>query len=537
MNLIKMLSWKNNLHLAKMYTVLLSQISSDINAYVKNLVTAFRKDLNDNGAIKPATCVKLNNVEYLKTSLDALQNSINADDLTQLLDEQEMNKKSESNQRPPKYIYTIEVIQAENLKAMDLNGYSDPYVELLNANTQQVLFRTRTIYKELNPIWNEQFEFVTDQSERITLRVWDEDRNGRDLCGGCTFVLNPAEFADNRAKDEWYDLKFAGDESTGHGQIKVIISMERQRDNLLFHLGTAFKELRVAEDFMVSHLTSKFQNSISTYVSHSALKKLLKTEGTFNRLMGRSAPSVSDEEIEIAIQPLFELITPDFYVFGHTLTESMKMRVFISAWTKMLQAIEALVIPPLSERQTRQKLLTDDELRVLTIWIQEACEFFHGDGRGPPLEELKSSEHYKTIEIARAYYSLPAAELARNYERLSVATFDSMRKHDTIGVTKLLGRSRTVMAHRNLSTMNAEQRKLGDAVAAEASETIILRILRVKDASLLRKFFEKRKQRIDIINGQAIAKAAPERAGGRAKQAFNRRSHVPQYPSMPPLPN
>ncbi|KAK7202854.1 hypothetical protein BZA70DRAFT_285189 [Myxozyma melibiosi] len=535
LKLIDDLDWENQYHVARLYNLVLSYISKAITTYLKNLAKAFNDDLNTGGPIRPATCVKLNNVEFIKNQLDALQKSIGAEKKTKLLDDLEKQQLKSSGQKPSRYIFTIEIVQAENLKSMDRNGYSDPYVELLNVHTQQVLFRTHTIYKELNPVWNARFELVTESSERIALRVWDEDPNDkRDLCGGCMLLLKPTDFVDDLAKDEWYDLKLSGEDSKGFGQVRVILTMERERDNILFHIGTAFKELRVTEEMMVSKLTSKFRSQISAYISHDALKRLLGS--SVSRLLSRTTGPLTDDKIEDAIQPLFKILASDFKVFDATLTESMKMRVFLSAWSNMLQTIEMLIVPPLSERPTKQKPLTDGEMRILQIWVHEALDFFHGDSHGPEKEALQSSEHYKTIQVAQQFYSFPAPELITAYQHQSTETFNKMRQRKNMAVPKLLGRSRTIMAHQSLEKMEAEGKELEDALNAENSEVVILRILRMKDSSLLKRFLEERKRRADIISGQAAASTASALGGSSKPKAFNRVSHVPKYPAMPPLP-
>ncbi|VDK47352.1 unnamed protein product [Anisakis simplex] len=90
----------------------------------------------------------------------------------------------------------IKLIQARNLKAMDKNGFSDPYVKfyLIPGAAKATKLASKTIEKSLNPEWNEDFTYygvTEDDRLKKTLRitVLDRDRIGSDFLGETRVAL------------------------------------------------------------------------------------------------------------------------------------------------------------------------------------------------------------------------------------------------------------------------------------------------------------------------------------------------------------
>jgi Ca2+-dependent lipid-binding protein len=86
-------------------------------------------------------------------------------------------------------ILTVHVVEARDLKPMDMDGTSDPYV-VLQIEDQRI----ETNYKKstLQPVWNESFTFeITHGREPLHIVVMDKDTFGNDdLEGICQFPLN-----------------------------------------------------------------------------------------------------------------------------------------------------------------------------------------------------------------------------------------------------------------------------------------------------------------------------------------------------------
>ena len=91
-------------------------------------------------------------------------------------------------------ILTVHVVEARDLKPMDVDGTSDPYV-VLEIENQKI----ETNYKKstLAPVWNESFTFeITHGREPLRVTVFDKDTFGNDEFEGQCMVPLQMEFND-----------------------------------------------------------------------------------------------------------------------------------------------------------------------------------------------------------------------------------------------------------------------------------------------------------------------------------------------------
>ncbi|CAH9054852.1 unnamed protein product [Cuscuta europaea] len=87
---------------------------------------------------------------------------------------------AKATQRPVGILH-VKVVRAMNLKKKDLLGASDPYVKLKLAEDKLPSKKTRVKQRNLNPEWNEEFNFVIKdpQSQSLDIAVYDWEQVGK----------------------------------------------------------------------------------------------------------------------------------------------------------------------------------------------------------------------------------------------------------------------------------------------------------------------------------------------------------------------
>lgn len=274
------LKWANEEHHARFMTALARSFSSGIGRYCEIVEQRFTKEMDRPSAdelssqskstqekwIKyakdawntkdkpspfhffPESFVKLNNVEYAMRELDKLETGMGSEACSALLEKIDGPKKN--TRKPSKYTFTVKVVEAEDLKACDPSGFSDPYV-VFGDEYQKRLHKTRIIYRNLNPRWDESFDITVQGPVNIIATIWDYDTFGdHDYVGRTSLKLDPVHFSDYLPREFWLDLD-------SQGRLLVRISMEGERDDIQFHFGKAFRHLKRTERDMVRKITDK----------------------------------------------------------------------------------------------------------------------------------------------------------------------------------------------------------------------------------------------------------------------------------------
>eukprot|EP00850_Spirogloea_muscicola_P001715 SM000006S19480 [mRNA] locus=s6:1060114:1063979:+ [translate_table: standard] len=87
-------------------------------------------------------------------------------------------------------VLVVTVIRGEELVVRDLNGTSDPFVQLQMKNGGPKK-KTKMVPKTLNPEWNQTIEFLVEDAthDMLVAEVWDHDIFFKDFMGRAVFTL------------------------------------------------------------------------------------------------------------------------------------------------------------------------------------------------------------------------------------------------------------------------------------------------------------------------------------------------------------
>ncbi|CAK9182899.1 unnamed protein product [Ilex paraguariensis] len=107
----------------------------------------------------------------------------------------------------PVGILEVKLIQAKELLDKDLIGKSDPYAVVFIRPLRDRMKTSKTINNQLNPIWNEHFEFIVEDAstQHLTLKIYDDEGIGAsELIGSAQVPLQGLE--PGKVKDVWLKL-------------------------------------------------------------------------------------------------------------------------------------------------------------------------------------------------------------------------------------------------------------------------------------------------------------------------------------------
>lgn len=189
-----------------------------------------------------------------------------------------------------------------------------------------------------------------------------------------------------------------------------------------------------------------------------------------------------------------------------TLTDVTMVAVMTRLWKEVLMAIEALVVPPLSDKPSSQRPLSQRELDVVFKWLKLLYSFFNaqdesGEVLGVPAEVLKSPKYHELNSLNFFYFD-GTENLIRTSERMAAATAQRQQQQlqgqmnsNRLSAPPAFGgaaagpafasmgtirRGKSIMMSRNLGTMRRAKEEKRKEAQADPSDDMILRILRMR---------------------------------------------------------
>lgn len=206
---------------------------------------------------------------------------------------------------------------------------------------------------------------------------------------------------------------------------------------------------------------------------------------------------------------LLAYFNENFAIMKLTLTEATMVAVMTRLWKEVLMAIENLLVPPLSDKPSTQRPLSQREIDIVYQWLKILFEFFNardaesGEQLGIPVDVLKSPKWHELASL-NFFYSEDTHSLIRESERMAAATAQrsqmmmrqqaqssnllsapapigaSMGGAGAFASMGTIRRGKSIMMSRNLGTMRKAKEERRKEAQADPSDDMILRILRMR---------------------------------------------------------
>ncbi|XP_071444418.1 multiple C2 and transmembrane domain-containing protein isoform X1 [Hetaerina americana] len=280
---------------------------------------------------------------------------------------QRNTKLSDVNRRLKSQIWssvvTIVLIEGKNLVAMDMDGLSDPYVKFRLGNEK---YKTKTVYKSLNPNWLEQFDLhlYDDQSQDLEITVWDKDsRTKDDFMGRCVIDLSKLE----REKTHriWKDLQ------EGSGSLFLLLTISGTTASETISDLSSYEENPVERRVIQNRYT--LRNTLHNWkdVGHLTVK-VYKAQGLVAAdLGGKSDPFCVLELINARLQTQteYKTLTPSWHKIFTFNVKDIHSVLEVTVWDEdrdhKVEFLGKVAIPLLRIRngEKRWYALKDKKLR------------------------------------------------------------------------------------------------------------------------------------------------------------------------------
>ncbi|CAI0542707.1 unnamed protein product [Linum tenue] len=156
----------------------------------------------------------------------------------------------------------VKLVQAKGLTNKDFIGKSDPYAELYIRPLRDRTKTSKIISNDLNPIWNEHYEFVVEDAstQHLYVKIYDDEGLQASELLGCAQV-QLSELEPGKVKDVW---------------LKLVKDLDVQRDTK--YRGEVHLELLYCPYGMENSFTNPFAKKVEMTTLERVLKNAAQTE-------------------------------------------------------------------------------------------------------------------------------------------------------------------------------------------------------------------------------------------------------------------
>lgn len=450
----------------------------------------------DLSAFRTRTGVALVNIQTMVDKLGDLEREFDTERVLRTL---ELRQPAAARQ-PTSHVVTLKVTRADQLR---VQGLPNPYVVLRHDDNGAMLGSTKVAAENPFPEWDEEFEIVFPAKGLLTVvaTVWDKRLLGEQVLGSATVSIVPQRLrGDGTPQQMLVPLMLRGLQNK-QGELELEVTMESVRDDPIFAMGKARRQLLRQVDRAIKLIVAKFTTQVeATFLRHN----LASVCGDKGQLLP------SDDVKNQALVVFFDYLGASLATLDELLTKPLLIKAMLEVWLVILGSADALLLPPLllavravrsgdgggtlelstmlrftnmMSSLTNQRLvpgygrvLTQLEMETVMFWLQDCKDSFHQDGQGPDLAALKNNR-YQALLVAMASHDEDGQELKQQVQQLAPLFARLLRDRHagseagTAGVAgpggrrlsrvSSMARSRTIMAH---GTARARQRAVLDEV-------------------------------------------------------------------------
>lgn len=528
---------------------------SDVRNAVSNIQYGKQLELEEPYHFEPQTCISLNNFSGMKNHLTKLEDILVPEAILRTV---AANRK---DRQFTGHIITLRLVRAENLVVQSSSSSNlRPYVTLVDANAKKTIARTRTVNNTCNPDWDEEFEIRMEPNTVMTVSttIWSEKLGSQSICGRALIQIDPDRFKhDGIPQEIFLDLD-------SQGRLLVEIAVENERLDALFAMGRAYRTLERSQNRCIKLIVQKFSRFIYLCFSRTTLKSVCGSNGM---------QTPTSDKLNEAMLPLYNYLNSNLQVFAEYATHDILMKIMLATWDVVVSSADELLLPKLASAKslhmatlgqkggsnngnsawqsavtsavanvtsTMGKLgydqpLTNIEVETVFSWLDSLCfDFFHHDGHGPPIKDLKNQQ-YQSLLLIPAHYDHDVTHLKQEVDRLSPAFVQSLRDRNNFvsspplpsklhlpSMTTRSGsvyRSKTIVANATAKARAIAEKEAQDAIHDPIStqilaEDILLRLLMAKnEKAFVARRLDQREKLAHSISTERLAKAAAEGRG------------------------